>query len=136
MDIMETRLLKRVSVAMAICLLGCGHATTSKTGINSVTQHDPPYFKILERGHDLERSKDYVGAIKEYKEALRLCDGVDPDLRRRAKIAVHNRSAACYRYLGDSRAALREFSASVDLGDDRYAPKAIQKLRGSGALHR
>ena len=116
------------------CLLGCGRVNGRRTGVSPVTQHDPAYFAVMERGHDLERRKNYAAAITTFREALSLCDGLDHDIRRKAKIAVHNRLGACYRSEGNLHAALHEFSTSVDLGDAKFAPIAMEKLRRSGLV--
>ncbi len=115
-------------VALAlVCsiLLGCNQRRQS-AALPNVS-----YFSLMERAFTIEGRGDCPNAIKLYAQALDRTSDAEPNLRNQAKIAVHNRLAACYRSLSKRDEALREFRKSIALGDTRFAPKAIAKLQAS-----
>jgi len=124
------KLICMIIVSALTLLLGCGsHSTTRPLTDMSAKPTEPVYFTIMQQAHDLERSKKYKQAINRYRDALAESDGVDSDLRIEAKTAAHNRTAACYNKMGNTREALREFEQSLALGDVKFAPKAIAKIK-------
>jgi phage shock protein A len=82
----------------------------------------------MEAAAALERDRKYEQAIAGYRSALERVDSVTSELRKQARIAAHNRIAACYREQGRLNLALREFRVSARLGDSVYAPKAVQAI--------
>lgn len=108
-----------------ICSLFFAYWQHSTASINSL----PTYFQTMEEGHKYEKKSDYERAINLYGQALRQTDGVNSDVRLKSKIAVHNRIASCYRSMGQMAKAATEFRISVALGDTKYAPRALAKIR-------
>jgi hypothetical protein len=90
---------------------------------------EPPYFASMKEGLKLERQGQYKEAMARYRTALTLVGGVDKEIQNQATIAVHNRLGACYRSLGNVGEAQKAFERSLALGDKRFAPKALKKLR-------
>ena len=108
-----------------ICALFFAYKHHSVFAANS----QPAYFQSMEEGHRYEKDKNYEQAIGLYTQALQQIPEVDSDLRMQGKIAVHNRIAACYRSIGQMDKAAAEFKVSISLGDTKYAPKALVKIK-------
>ena len=87
----------------------------------------------MKTARELERKSKFAAAVAMYDEATGLTEAVSPDLRRQAKIAVHNRLAACYMKMHANDHAVSEFQRSVELGDVQYAPKYLSKLRNASS---
>lgn len=120
-------------VVLALSFVGCRNGPNAPYAANTRNQASPPYFSVMDRGVKFEHKKEYTAAIRQYEHALTLADTVDTEIRINARIAIHNRLAACHRKMGDASAALREFRISARLGDAKYAPKAIAELLRTGA---
>jgi len=118
----------RIGLGMLVILIySCGIGC--KRNRESQRETKPAYFHSMDEGLRYERRSDYKHAISTYYNALSETDGVNADLRTKANIAVHNRIAACYRSMGNKEMAASEFRISLSLGDTKYAPKALSKLK-------
>ncbi len=115
-----------LAILVTILLTGCHK---SKKERYHISKEDPIYYHQMQHGFDLEHVKKYSEAIVYYKLALSNVQDVALDTRFKAKIAAHNRMGACYRKMCDTENALKQFEISKQLGDTKYAPKAVQKLK-------
>lgn len=126
-------MIRHRSVLVALFIfLGCiaGHFILQAAFSNSKKHEVPPrnFLSVMDQGIALEKQKQYNQAISVYRQAFKYTDTLYPDLVINAKIAIHNRIATCYKKKGDIDAAIREYTVSQQLGDEKYAPKAVKEL--------
>jgi hypothetical protein len=131
MTVLALRSIGALAGVLVACTFGCARNHRQDAAVQSASTPTPTYFALMQIGHDLEGRKDYSAAISKYREADGQIEPVASDMRRQARIAVHNRIAACLVKVGDPISAVREFQLSASLGDSVYAPKWIIKLQKS-----
>lgn len=124
------RLLVFLCLAGAIGLAACYRRVSVRPVTSAVVP--PNYFGLMAAGRAAERGRDYRAAINWYTTAASAVGTVSPDLRRDAKVAVHNRIGACYRAMHQVELARAEFKAAEALGDRRFAPNALRSLERDG----
>ena len=118
-------------VSLALCA-GC--RTNTDSPVVKPGPKDAPYFHYMEAGYTAEKNRDFTTAINSYHSAAAEFAGIEPSLRHNAEIAVHNRLAKCYASLNKNDLAAQEYQIAIGLGDKKYAPKALAKLRTEKAL--